>query len=612
MKKILTILFLFITYLAIGQVKIIRVASDTVTFKENLPVATQIYNIATKNLYEAKESLLSTESLSSASDKIVWINYKNNNADEADPLFQNWNKTDGINIYEKQIIDLDKFTSSDITGSESAFDGWDKDSSDDFSPTSLSVDYGFTDNSSDWNTAYGWGDHSSEGYLTTESQTLSDVLGEGNTTNNQTVLFDYDNGVAAQFKFDTQSYKFEEVSSNNLTVSYGTYGGVHTEMMRWQTDGVTYIKTPRIGTNTEATGGVIRYSSNVFEGYNGTAWVRLDSLGGGASLWNDTDPDGIYYTTGNVSIGTSTVTSSYLLRADKEIDGGYAAWFNNGHTSGNGVLIQGGNGSTEYSLRTMQEDGAAELFSVMGDGSLNLDQYGSGSFTGTAAKWLAVDASGNLIEEDEPSGLWTEDTNGITYSVGNVGIGRASESTIEFVVDGATRIYDNFTAVGVFTNAIFGLTETSTVSTPASDAGYMWMNDSDQKPYWKTSSSDYSFDLTSTSDFFKKKDFRLIDSPLNKILSLQAYAFNWKKNFPEKAPNDKINIELKKDKNKRDATGLVAQEVEKIIPEVVNTFEFNGYKEVDYDALVPYLIEAIKEQQKQIDELKLIVDELNK
>ena len=55
--------------------------------------------------------------------------------------------------------------------------------------------------------------------------------------------------------------------------------------------------------------------------------------------------------------------------------------------------------------------------------------------------------------------------------------------------------------------------------------------------------------------------------------------------------------------NKRPAIGIIAQEVEQIIPEVVDTNE-NGIKSVSYDSIIALLIESIKEQQKQIDELK--------
>jgi hypothetical protein len=53
--------------------------------------------------------------------------------------------------------------------------------------------------------------------------------------------------------------------------------------------------------------------------------------------------------------------------------------------------------------------------------------------------------------------------------------------------------------------------------------------------------------------------------------------------------------------------GLIAQEVEKVFPEMVKTIDAKGYKGIDYVKLIPVLIEAIKEQQKQIDELKTLI-----
>jgi len=54
---------------------------------------------------------------------------------------------------------------------------------------------------------------------------------------------------------------------------------------------------------------------------------------------------------------------------------------------------------------------------------------------------------------------------------------------------------------------------------------------------------------------------------------------------------------------------VIAQEVEKVLPEVVQTRE-SGYKAVKYEKIVPLLIEGIKEQQEQIEELKKEVEEL--
>jgi len=53
--------------------------------------------------------------------------------------------------------------------------------------------------------------------------------------------------------------------------------------------------------------------------------------------------------------------------------------------------------------------------------------------------------------------------------------------------------------------------------------------------------------------------------------------------------------------------GVIAQEIEKVLPEVVEERK-SGYKAVKYEKIVPLLIEAIKDQQKQIDELKKIID----
>jgi len=47
--------------------------------------------------------------------------------------------------------------------------------------------------------------------------------------------------------------------------------------------------------------------------------------------------------------------------------------------------------------------------------------------------------------------------------------------------------------------------------------------------------------------------------------------------------------------------GLIAQEVEKVFPEMVKTISADGYKGLDYPKLIPVLVEAIKEQQTQIE-----------
>jgi hypothetical protein len=93
-----------------------------------------------------------------------------------------------------------------------------------------------------------------------------------------------------------------------------------------------------------------------------------------------------------------------------------------------------------------------------------------------------------------------------------------------------------------------------------------------------------------SSDIRLKEDIVKIDSALNKISQLNGYSFTWNDKQTTYAPG-------KKD------LGVIAQEVEGIFPEIVKDRE-NGTKGVMYDKLVPVLIEAIKEQQIQIETQK--------
>jgi hypothetical protein len=87
-------------------------------------------------------------------------------------------------------------------------------------------------------------------------------------------------------------------------------------------------------------------------------------------------------------------------------------------------------------------------------------------------------------------------------------------------------------------------------------------------------------DFNTTSDIALKDNIQVIDSPLSKLAQLSGYTFNWKNNDKE-------------------AVGIMAQEVEKVLPQIVATGE-DGYKKVSYDSLIPLLIEAVKELSAKV------------
>ena len=63
---------------------------------------------------------------------------------------------------------------------------------------------------------------------------------------------------------------------------------------------------------------------------------------------------------------------------------------------------------------------------------------------------------------------------------------------------------------------------------------------------------------------------------------------------------------MKKDENKKQKIGLLAQDIEKVFPELVS--ENNGIKSVNYQGLVPVLINALKEQEERIKRLEKLLD----
>ena len=103
-----------------------------------------------------------------------------------------------------------------------------------------------------------------------------------------------------------------------------------------------------------------------------------------------------------------------------------------------------------------------------------------------------------------------------------------------------------------------------------------------------------------------KKDIIIIENPLEKIQKLSGFTYHWNKEKCKEAgfkPKDEGQI------------GVFAQDVQEVIPEAVKIAPFdrdeNGesksgdnYLTVQYEKIIPLLIECIKEQQVQINELK--------
>ena len=98
--------------------------------------------------------------------------------------------------------------------------------------------------------------------------------------------------------------------------------------------------------------------------------------------------------------------------------------------------------------------------------------------------------------------------------------------------------------------------------------------------------------LTETSDQRFKKNILPLENSLNKLLSLRGVSYQWRiDDFPNRRFKEGSNI------------GLIAQEVQQLFPELVST-NSEGFLSVSYSGLSPIIIEAMKEQQKLIEDLQ--------
>ena len=94
-----------------------------------------------------------------------------------------------------------------------------------------------------------------------------------------------------------------------------------------------------------------------------------------------------------------------------------------------------------------------------------------------------------------------------------------------------------------------------------------------------------------SSDRNLKDNIQVIKGSLDKIGDIRGVEFDWNDKSPAWARERGHDV------------GVVAQEVQKILPEIVVERK-NGYLGVDYKRIVPLLIESIKELKEEVEELK--------
>ena len=98
-------------------------------------------------------------------------------------------------------------------------------------------------------------------------------------------------------------------------------------------------------------------------------------------------------------------------------------------------------------------------------------------------------------------------------------------------------------------------------------------------------------DVVVNSDMRLKANIISLGSTLYKLLQIDGKTYT-----------------MKRDATKKQKIGVLAQDIEKVFPELV--VESNGIKSVNYQGLVPVLINSIKEQDAKISRLEKLVEKL--
>ena len=257
----------------------------------------------------------------------------------------------------------------------------------------------------------------------------------------------------------------------------------------------------------------------------------------------------------------------------------------------------GGGGTTDTgSLLTTASVNLNTITFTKGDGStfpITVNTGSGGGTTNTGSLLTTASISTNVITFTKGDGSTFPIT--ITSSSYAVTASYAlSASNISNVVDNNTNNYV-LTATGggsingevnlQFDGTLLKLTGSAAISSSLAVGNIA--------PSTTVGRIDASNDIVaySTSDERLKYNIIPIVNPISKIESIGGYTFDWKPEHKDLHGFEGHDV------------GVIAQEIEAILPEIVTTRD-TGYKAVKYEKIVPLLIEAIKDLQKQIDELK--------
>lgn len=256
--------------------------------------------------------------------------------------------------------------------------------------------------------------------------------------------------------------------------------------------------------------------------------------------------------------------------------------------SGTYPTLMGWNGANTFGVRVdsarISDSTSGSSASCTGNSATATNISNSGTVTlATATESNSIYITQPSYVTDQPVKLLNFDWYGNIWSLGNIRSGSTPSNGF--------GVYSSGTERARFTTS--GLSVTGSISATGNVTAY-------------------------SSDKRLKENFKHIENPLEKIQKLNGYTFDWNKKSEELGFTPQ---------HKKNDVGLIAQEVQEVLPQAAVLAPFdrktdeNGetisksgenYLTIQYERLVPLLIEAIKEQQEQINILKEEINNLKK
>jgi hypothetical protein len=494
-------------------------------------------------------------------------------------------------------------------------------------------------NVSNWNTAYGWGDHSTEGYWTSHADT-STLSGQYGGANNGVVIEDItvDSnghvtavgtrdldgrflGISATAADSDKLDAYQLAGSTSVsTVIFNNKGQIHDtnqdfntvmtpgpNYMRRGTNGPTGVDNDQwyglmlglgsdYGTSTGSSG---HYGNQLY-------WGR-QSQGGNTYLWARDMEGGSWGSWRKMSAGYADSAGSATSAGNADtLDGQHGSYYTN---AGNltGTIGDVFSASTRYNIGFI--DGSSsqsrDKLRVWTDGSYSIGMKNGYDFghlgSGEYAMSFQMDTTpgrgwwwGTSTQTDDQGVMALTNDGRLNVST-SISIGEGgsttSPSTTPLYVEGTTSGSTVFEVQGTqgqlfsITDSLVGdIFEVSDISgipiLSVNSNGVVTIDDTlhvtgDVFAYY-------------SSDERLKDNVKPIENSLDKIKMIGGYEFDW---------ND-----LSRNNTGHDV-GVIAQEIEKVLPEVVGT-RGDGFKGVKYEKLTALLIQANKELIQRVEELE--------